>query len=1202
MLDCFRVLYTINNTFGYGLPCTMNIKFFSNLFLSLFLISCGGGGTNDTDVPSTTKVNSIPFANAGVDQTVKESITVTLDASDSKDDDGSIVSYQWSQVSGTTIEMDYSNEKVVRFETPVGIQDYSLIFSLTVEDNDGATKSDDVSIHVNHENLTPRIDIITASLGELVGDVLTVNEGNFIALNAIASDLDGEVMSYNWVQQSGQTLELTGQDTPELSFNTPEVSKTETLSFQLEITDNDDANTISEVDVVVTPSIVGKVVDDPLKNAEIQLVDLISGEVISSVISDANGGYQLAFPETETGFLIKSSGGMLNGQPFTGEMYALCLNVERKECHITPLTTLIKHFSDAIGSDITNKAEVILSLNQLLNIDIENDPFISGNIDGSVDVDEIRMALDGGSGLSDWIDEIVSYLEGNEDTTPEDFFDGVNDALRAHAGEDQSVIEQSEVNLQGQASGMEGLSLSYQWVQLTGPSVILLGENTSSINFDAPTVTSQTALQFRLSVTTSEGISAFDSVIVNVAPTNEAPITNAGINQSVYEQESVILAGQGADSDGSITSALWMQDAGTGVTLIDADKLAASFTAPSLVQTETLTFTLTLTDNEGTSDSDSVDVIVAPSGSNQAPTVNAGDDQMVDEQNLVQLVGSASDSDGNISNYLWTQQSGVNVSLERDDTASTTFTAPTLTESQLLEFQLVATDNDGESNSDEIIVTINPVNNLPVVQAGNNQSVFGNTTVFLNGQATDTDGTVDVYTWSQISGPRVISIEDAEMVTANFVAPEVSESESYSFSLTGWDNEGGSNSDSVDITINPQTNAAPIADAGIDQSVEEESNVSLSGTGTDSDGTIVSYHWDQIVGSQNIVITNTNEATASFVAPTLSNSETYTFRLTVLDDKGAGGVDSVDIVISPKTNVPPIANGGGNQTVIEGDTVTLDGSGSSDSDGTITAYLWEVVADLDSGGVVISDADKAVANFIAPSVDGRESAIVKLTVWDDDGGTDTTNFIYIYVEDESNSPPIADGGGNQTVVGGVTVYLDGTGSSDTDGTISSYNWGVMSGNGITINDASNAIANFVAPYSNVEQTVQVRLWVFDDFGDSDAIIVNITINPTEAPPPPPEEPNVPPVADAGSDKSVNELTTVNLYGSGSSDSDGTITSYLWGQLAGPTVEISNNNYINTSFVAPDVTQSVDISFRLLVWDNDGDSDDDTVTITINPVP
>lgn len=1179
----------------------MSIKYFSYIFLSLFLISCGGGGTSDTAAPSTTKVNSIPIANAGEDQTVSESIIVTLDASNSKDDDGSIVSYQWSQISGTTIEMNNSNEKVAHFETPVSIQSYSLMFLLTIEDNDGATKTDEVSIHVNHENLSPRIDIITASPDELFDNVLTVNEGNFVKLNAIASDLDGEIISYNWVQQSGQTVELMGEDTPELSFNTPEVNKSETLSFQLKVTDNDDDNTISEIDVVVTPSIVGKVVDDPLKNAEIQLIDLISGEVLSSVISDANGSYQLTFPDTETGFLIKSSGGVLNGQAFTGEMYALCLNVERKVCHVTPLTTLIKHYTDAIGSDITSKAEVVLSLNQLLNIDIENDPFISGNIDGSVDVDEIRVALDGGAGLHDWIDEIVTYLQGNANTTPEDFFGGVNDALRAHAGDDQTVIEQSEVNLQGQASGTEDLSLSYQWVQLTGPSVVLLGENTSSLNFDAPTVTDQKALQFRLSVTTPEGVAAYDSVIVNVDPINETPVTNAGINQSVYEQESVTLAGQGADSDGNITSVLWMQDAGTGVTLIDADKLTASFTAPSLIQTETLTFTLTLTDNEGASDSDSVDVIVAPSGSNQAPTVDAGDDQTVDEQNEVHLIGSASDGDGNISNYLWTQKSGMSVFLENDDTASATFTAPTLTESQLLEFQLVATDNEGESNSDEIIVTINPVNNLPVVQAGDNQSVFNNTTVFLDGQATDTDGTVDVYAWSQISGPRVIFVEDAEMLTANFVAPEVSESESYTFSITAWDNEGGSNSDSLDITINPQTNAAPIANAGVDQSVKEESNVSLSGTGSDSDGTIVSYHWDQIVGSQNIVITNSDEATAYFVAPTLSNPETYSFRLTVLDDKGAGGVDTVDIVISPKTNVPPVANGGGNQTIIEGGTVTLDGSGSTDSDGTINAYLWEVVADLDSGGVVINDADKAVANFIAPSVDGRESAIVKLTVWDNDGSSDTTNFIYIYVEDESNSPPTADGGGNQTVDGGVTVYLDGTGSSDADGTISSYNWGLVSGNGITINNASNAIANFVAPYSNVEQTVKVRLMVYDDLGDSDNITVNITVNPTVAPPPP-EDPNVPPVADAGSDKSVNELTTVNLYGNGSSDSDGTVTRYLWGQLAGPTVEVSNINYINTSFVAPDVSESVDISFRLIVWDNDGDSDDDTVTITINPVP
>ena len=54
------------------------------------------------------------------------------------------MNYQWSQISGITIELDNSNKKIARFETPVGIKTYSLMLRLIVEDNDGATKSDEV--------------------------------------------------------------------------------------------------------------------------------------------------------------------------------------------------------------------------------------------------------------------------------------------------------------------------------------------------------------------------------------------------------------------------------------------------------------------------------------------------------------------------------------------------------------------------------------------------------------------------------------------------------------------------------------------------------------------------------------------------------------------------------------------------------------------------------------------------------------------------------------------------------------------------------------------------------------------------------------------------------------------------------------------------------------------------------------------------
>ncbi|NQT96323.1 MAG: lamin tail domain-containing protein [Candidatus Marinimicrobia bacterium] len=90
--------------------------------------------------------------------------------------------------------------------------------------------------------------------------------------------------------------------------------------------------------------------------------------------------------------------------------------------------------------------------------------------------------------------------------------------------------------------------------------------------------------------------------------------------------------------------------------------------------------------------------------------------------------------------------------------------------------------------------------------------------------------------------------------------------------------------------------------------------------------------------------------------------------------------------------------------------------------------------------------------------------------------------------------------------------------------------------------------------------------------------------------------NVPPTADAGVDRSVTPSASVTLDGSGSSDLDGSIISYVWTQLTGTSVSITNSDQMTATFTAPDTEG--DLSFELLVSDDGGASDRDTVNITV----
>ncbi len=93
--------------------------------------------------------------------------------------------------------------------------------------------------------------------------------------------------------------------------------------------------------------------------------------------------------------------------------------------------------------------------------------------------------------------------------------------------------------------------------------------------------------------------------------------------------------------------------------------------------------------------------------------------------------------------------------------------------------------------------------------------------------------------------------------------------------------------------------------------------------------------------------------------------------------------------------------------------------------------------------------------------------------------------------------------------------------------------------------------------------------------------------------------NNPPVASAGPDVTVAELSNVNLDGSGSFDPDGDLFSYAWLQMAGPGVVLSDASLAQPSFTSPDVTAGSPevLTFQLTV-DDGTDSAMDTVNITV----
>lgn len=94
---------------------------------------------------------------------------------------------------------------------------------------------------------------------------------------------------------------------------------------------------------------------------------------------------------------------------------------------------------------------------------------------------------------------------------------------------------------------------------------------------------------------------------------------------------------------------------------------------------------------------------------NTPPSVNAGEDGNSDELSAVTLSSVASDSDGIISSYSWTQTAGTSVAITNSSAHEASFISPSLFENEVLTFQVTVTDNDGDTATDEVSYTIMPV-------------------------------------------------------------------------------------------------------------------------------------------------------------------------------------------------------------------------------------------------------------------------------------------------------------------------------------------------------------------------------------------------------------------------------------------------------------------------------------------------------------
>ncbi len=381
----------------------------------------------------------------------------------------------------------------------------------------------------------------------------------------------------------------------------------------------------------------------------------------------------------------------------------------------------------------------------------------------------------------------------------------------------------SDLTLKNELStGLDQWNASYRrdgggWITYPPNGIIPIGTLSAGA---VTTIEIKARVEFSAPETISDKATVFDPtgpLADQTLVTNVLPSVDAGSDKMVGLGGTVDLDDAVAgDGGGGIASYSW-SDNGGGGSFSDPTILHPTYTAPNV--SSLITLTLTVTDNQGGTKSDSLHLRV-----DAFPTVDAGADREVDEGGSIELSdATADDSDGWIVSYQWSDGGAGGSFSPSAQVRNPTYTAPLVADCAGADvtLTLTVTDDWGAQASDSLNLHVRNVNALPSVDAGPDQDVTSGDPVTLNGSASDPDGTIVAYSWTQIAGPTV-PLQGEDTATLSFTAPDVSADTVLRFRLTATDDCGGSASDEAAVTVSPVPPPTPPPPSSVPASIAVE--------------------------------------------------------------------------------------------------------------------------------------------------------------------------------------------------------------------------------------------------------------------------------------------------------------------------------------------------------------------------------------------
>ncbi|TKZ19199.1 PKD domain-containing protein [Shimia litoralis] len=616
---------------------------------------------------------------------------------------------------------------------------------------------------------------------------------------------------------------------------------------------------------------------------------------------------------------------------------------------------------------------------------------------------------------------------------------------------------------------------------------------------------------------------------------NARPIADAGAPQTVAPgQMFVVDAGASLDPDGAIKDYAWIFPDGTTK---HGERVEHHFDTAGLHRVR-----LSVTDDFPTeAGQDETEILITV---NAAPVSVAGTDIVVAPGTMVSFDGSDSfDPDGGALSYRW----------EFDDLALPLNAAKVeraYVSPGVWGAQLIVTDDSGVANATAVNSRTIRVNHPPIANAGP-EILTDTLKVELDASASsDADGDTLLYRWDLGDGSPV---RFGQKITHFYT-----NAGHYPVTLQIDDGSGVENATAIDAT-SVSINARPVAQAGRNRDVCSGEPILFDASASrDADADLLRYRWNFGDGTN-----------ADIVNPTKTYEQPGTYAVTLEVQDETGGVHGTDVDrIAAIVREGPIADAGQDRTVCTNQQIRMDGSGSTDADGAVNAFAWSFGDGREASG------EQPVHIFKRPGVH-----TVTLTITGEAHGTcsplDTDTAIYTVVASPAQmiAAPLRAATGKPIL---FTALLKDAG----DATPISHSWNFSDG---VTGSTAEVIRSFDTP-GVYDVTLQTSLEGGNAGCSTLDTVHRIVVNSA-------------PIAALDAPASIASGEALVLDASGSTDTDGAITQFLWDFGDGHTSQgvLGAHRYETPG----------DYVITLSVTDDAGVANSTTVAetaITVNPRP